>query len=69
VAAVDMFLSKQKKPTFLGAINGMLCGLVAITPSAGFVNGTARFSWADLVNHCLVRVELPLQGPTLFQGR
>jgi Amt family ammonium transporter len=36
----DMFLSKQKKPTFLGAINGMLCGLVAITPSAGFVNGT-----------------------------
>jgi Amt family ammonium transporter len=36
----DMFLSKQKKPTFLGAINGMLCGLVAITPSAGWVNGT-----------------------------
>jgi Amt family ammonium transporter len=35
-----MFLSKQKKPTFLGAINGMLCGLVAITPSAGWVNGT-----------------------------
>jgi len=27
----DMFLSKQKKPTFLGALNGMLCGLVAIT--------------------------------------
>lgn len=36
----DMFLSKQRKPTFLGAINGMLCGLVAITPSAGWVNGT-----------------------------
>ena len=35
----DMFLSKQKKPTFLGAINGMICGLVAITPSAGWVNG------------------------------
>ena len=32
-------LSKQKKPTFLGAINGMICGLVAITPSAGWVNG------------------------------
>ncbi len=30
----DMFLSKQKKPTFLGVINGMICGLVAITPSA-----------------------------------
>ena len=37
---MDMFLSKQKKPTFLGAINGMICGLVAITPSAGWVNGT-----------------------------
>lgn len=36
----DMFFSKQKKPTFLGAINGMLCGLVAITPAAGWVNGT-----------------------------
>ncbi|HET8990747.1 MAG TPA: ammonium transporter [Acidimicrobiales bacterium] len=35
----DMFASRQKKPTFLGAINGMICGLVAITPSAGWVNG------------------------------
>jgi Amt family ammonium transporter len=36
---MDMFFSRQKKATFLGAINGMLCGLVAITPSAGWVNG------------------------------
>ncbi len=36
---LDMTLSRQKKPTFLGAINGMICGLVAITPSAGWVNG------------------------------
>ncbi len=36
---MDMFFSKQKKPTFLGAINGMICGLVAITPSAGWVDG------------------------------
>ncbi len=35
----DMLGSKQKKPTFLGAINGMICGLVAITPAAGWVNG------------------------------
>jgi Amt family ammonium transporter len=34
----DIFLSKQRKPTFLGAINGMITGLVAITPAAGFVN-------------------------------
>ena len=37
--ALDMLFSKHKKPTFLGALNGMLCGLVAITPSAGWVNG------------------------------
>jgi ammonium transporter, Amt family len=36
---MDMFLSKSKKPTFLGAVNGMIVGLVAITPGAGFVNG------------------------------
>ncbi len=36
---LDMYFSRQKKPTFLGAINGMICGLVAITPSAGWVNG------------------------------
>jgi len=34
----DIFASKQRKPTFLGAINGMISGLVAITPAAGFVN-------------------------------
>jgi len=37
---MDMFFSRQKKATFLGALNGILCGLVAITPSAGWVNGT-----------------------------
>jgi Amt family ammonium transporter len=36
---MDMFLSKEKKPTFLGGLNGMICGLVGITPAAGFVNG------------------------------
>jgi Amt family ammonium transporter len=35
----DMYLGPAKKPTFLGAINGMVVGLVAITPSAGYVNG------------------------------
>jgi Amt family ammonium transporter len=34
----DIVASKQRKPTFLGAINGMITGLVAITPAAGFVN-------------------------------
>ena len=37
--ALDGWLSKAKKPTFLGGVNGMICGLVAITPCAGWVNG------------------------------
>ena len=28
-----------RKPTFLGGVNGMICGLVGITPCAGWVNG------------------------------
>jgi Amt family ammonium transporter len=36
---MDMAFSKDKKPTFLGGLNGMICGLVGITPAAGFVNG------------------------------
>ncbi len=35
---MDAF-SHIKKPTFLGAVNGMIVGLVAITPAAGYVNG------------------------------
>jgi Amt family ammonium transporter len=35
----DTFIGGAKKPTFLGAINGMIVGLVCITPAAGFVNG------------------------------
>src|ERR1700752_4632058 len=34
----DMVASRDRKPTFLGAINGMIAGLVAMTPAAGFVN-------------------------------
>ena len=36
---MDMLFTKEKKPTFLGAVNGMICGLVGITPSAGWVDG------------------------------
>ncbi len=35
----DTYLGPAKKPTFLGAVNGLVVGLVAITPSAGYVNG------------------------------
>jgi Amt family ammonium transporter len=36
---MDMGFGKQKKATFLGGVNGMICGLVGITPAAGYVNG------------------------------
>jgi ammonium transporter, Amt family len=36
---MDMGFSKEKKATFLGGVNGMICGLVGITPAAGYVNG------------------------------
>jgi Amt family ammonium transporter len=35
----DWWFSREKKPTFLGGLNGMICGLVGITPAAGYVNG------------------------------
>ena len=34
---MDMW--STSKPSLVGAINGMICGLVAITPAAGYVNG------------------------------
>ncbi len=37
--AFDALFSKARKPTFLGGVNGMICGLVGITPCAGWVNG------------------------------
>ncbi|HLI37638.1 MAG TPA: ammonium transporter [Streptosporangiaceae bacterium] len=36
---MDMLFSAGRKPTFLGGLNGMICGLVGITPAAGYVNG------------------------------
>jgi Amt family ammonium transporter len=36
---MDMGFGKEKKPTFIGGVNGMICGLVGITPAAGYVNG------------------------------
>ena len=50
---LDMYLSKAKKPTFLGAINGMVVGLVAITPSAGYVNGAGALA-VGAIDSCIV---------------
>jgi Amt family ammonium transporter len=35
--AMDMIF--LRRPTIVGAMNGMITGLVAITPAAGFVAG------------------------------
>ncbi|MGI8493341.1 MAG: ammonium transporter, partial [Acidimicrobiales bacterium] len=40
----DMFVGAEKKPTFLGAVNGMIVGLVSITPAAGYVNGAGALA-------------------------
>ncbi|MGO8882739.1 MAG: ammonium transporter [Streptosporangiaceae bacterium] len=36
---MDLSFGREKKATFLGGVNGMICGLVGITPAAGYVNG------------------------------
>ena len=60
-----MFLSKPKKPTFLGAVNGMIVGLVAITPCAGYVSGSgAIWVGVDRLDHRVVRLDLlPCRSP------
>ncbi|MGH7692513.1 MAG: ammonium transporter, partial [Candidatus Dormibacteria bacterium] len=41
---MDTFVGKERKPTFLGAVNGLIVGLVVITPGAGFVNGVGALT-------------------------
>ena len=68
--AMDAWLSKEKKPTFLGGVNGMICGLVGITPCAGWVNGRgAIYVGAICHGRGLGRLELPVQGAAVLQGR
>ena len=67
--AMDAWFTKAKKPTFLGGVNGMICGLVGITPCAGFVNGWgAIYVGRHLHRRRLDRLELPVQGAALLQG-
>jgi Amt family ammonium transporter len=50
---MDMAWGKDRKPTFLGGVNGMICGLVGITPAAGYVNGVGAIA-IGLVDSALV---------------
>ena len=45
-----MFVGPEKKPTFLGAVNGMIVGLVAITPAAGYVDGAGAMASAAIAS-------------------
>lgn len=52
--------AKYGKPSVLGAVNGMIAGLVAITPSAGVCNGYgAAACWTLRRHHSLVYHECP----------
>ncbi len=50
---MDMSFGKSKKPTFLGAVNGMICGLVGITPAAGYVNGVGAIVIGFVTSACV----------------
>ena len=60
----------KRKPSLIGSVNGMIVGLVAITPAAGFVNG-----WGAIVDRRhrlgarLRRLQLPRAAPAVPQRR
>ncbi len=58
-----------RKPSLLGSVNGMIVGLVAITPAAGFVNGWgAMLIGVDRLVARVHRVQLP-GAPASLPGR
>jgi ammonium transporter, Amt family len=59
----DLFASRARKPTFLGGVNGMITGLVAITPAAGFVNSFGAMI-IGVVASCLVWMSWNWLGST-----
>ena len=49
-----------RKPTLIGSVNGMIVGLVAITPAAGFVNGWGAIAIGVIaLDDRLLRAQLP----------
>ena len=49
-----------RKPSLIGSVNGMIVGLVAITPGAGFVNGWGAIDHRRRrLDHRLLRAQLP----------
>ncbi len=52
---MDMLWGSERKPTFLGGVYGMICGLVGITPAAGYVNGLGAIA-IGLIDSAIVWV-------------
>ena len=49
-----------RKPSLIGSVNGMIVGLVAITPAAGFVNGYGAMAIGVIGSvDRLLRLQLP----------
>jgi Amt family ammonium transporter len=63
---LDMFATK--KPNAVSMINGMITGLVAITPGAGYVDGYGAMA-IGLVASCLAWVSLNKLGQLSFMKR
>ena len=64
---MDIFF--LKKPTIIGMISGMIAGLVAITPGAGYINAYAAFA-IGIGAGVLPWMSMNLLGKTkLFTGR
>ena len=60
----------KRKPSLLGSVNGMIVGLVAITPAAGFVNGFGAIAIGAIgVGARVRRLQLPGAGAALPERR
>ena len=59
-----------RKPGLIGGVNGMITGLVAITPAAGYVNGWGAIAIGVIAStRRVLRAELPQPGSALPQRR
>ena len=59
-----------RKPSLIGSVNGMIVGLVAITPAAGFVNGWgAMLIGVDRLVDRVRRLQLPGAAPAVPERR
>ena len=67
---VGLDYATGRKPSLIGSVNGMIVGLVAITPAAGFVNGWGSdHHRRDRLCARLLRAQLPEPSTAVPQRR